>query len=270
VTPPVLRVAAAQATCAAGDVAANVATAARLVAMAGTQGVRLVLLPEAFLTGYDPAVFDGPVPSADDLSGPWLDPLRVAARDAGAVAVVSTPLQRGSVRTLSLLVVRPDGAVTAPYDKQHLDSDERPFFSPGDHGASIVVDAVELGLSICYDSSFPEHARAAADDGAVAYLSSAAFFPGSAHRRDLAVPARALDNGMYVVLAGLTGRCGPYEFIGGSAVYDPEGRPLARLGEEEGLAIADLDPAVVATTRATHRMAADRVASPGHRVTERA
>ena len=46
---------------------------------------------------------------------------------------------------------------------------------------------------------------------------------------------------MYVVFSGLTGRCGDFEFIGGSAVYDPEGRPLARLGDEEGLAIAELD-----------------------------
>ena len=62
---------------------------------------------------------------------------------------------------------------------------------------------------------------------------------------------------MYVVFAGLTGRCGAFEFIGGSAVYDPEGRPVARLGDEEGLAIADLDLALVAQTRATHTMCSD-------------
>ena len=264
--PGPLRVAVGQAVVTSGDVAANVVTAARLVSLAGSQDVRLVLLPEAFLTGYDPGLFLGPVPSADDLDGGWLDPLRAAAAESGAVVVVSTPLQRGPVKTLSLLVVRPSGEVTAPYDKQHLDGDETPFFVAGDHGASITVDGVELGLSICYDSSFPEHARAAADDGAAAYLSSSAFFPGGGHRRDLALPARALDNGMYVVLAAMTGPCGPYEFIGGSAVYDPEGRPLARLGQEEGLAVADLDPAVVAETRATRTMHVDRRASLGPRL----
>ena len=64
------------------------------------------------------------------------------------------------------------------------------------------------------------------------YLSSSAYFPGGGHRRDLYYPARAVENGMYVVFSGLTGRCGALEFIGGSAVYDPEGRPLARLGDE--------------------------------------
>ncbi|MCW2767822.1 MAG: Nitrilase/cyanide hydratase and apolipoprotein N-acyltransferase [Nocardioides sp.] len=256
--PGVVRVAAGQAVAVSGDVAANVATAVRLVGLAASRGVRLLLLPEAFLTGYDEAAFAGTIPSADDLDGGWLTPLRDAAASARMVVVVSTPLQRGELRRLAMLVIGPDGAVTAPYDKQHVDSDEAAYFSDGTCGASIVVDGLELGLSICYDSSFPEHARDAAAGGAVGYLNSAAFFPGSAHRRDLALAARALDNGMYVVLAAATGACGEHRFVGGSAVFDPEGRPLARLGEEEGLAVADLDPAVVADTRAARTMHADR------------
>jgi predicted amidohydrolase len=261
-----LRVAAGQAAAVPGDVAANVRTAVRLVQLAAGQEVRLLVLPEAFLTGYDFATFAGPIPSADDLDGAWLEPLRFAAVAGACTVVVSTPLQRGEARRLSSLVVGADGSVSAPYDKQHLDNPEREFFTPGGHGTSITVDGVELGLSICYDGCFPEHARAAADDGAVGYLSSAAYFPGGAHRRDLYYPARALENGMYVVFSGLTGRCGPNTFIGGSAVYDPEGRPVARLEDEEGIAVADLDPGVVAATRATHTMYHDHRSNLGPRV----
>jgi predicted amidohydrolase len=257
-------VAAGQAASVSGDVTANVAAAARLTGLAATQGVRLLVLPEAFLTGYDVGAFVGPLPDADGLDGPWLDPLRGAA--AGGVTVVAgTGLRRGDARRLSQVVVRPDGAATAPYDKQHLDGVEKELFTTGDHGASITVDGVELGLSICYDGCFPEHAQAAARDGAVGYLSSSAYFPGGAHRRDLYYAARAVENGMYVVFSGLTGRCGDAEFIGGSSVYDPEGRPLARLGEEEGLAIAEIDTEVVASTRATHTMLTDHRESLGPR-----
>ncbi len=255
-----LRVAAAQVTAVSGDLVGNVATAARWVAAAADQGAQLVVFPEAFLTGYDEGAFAGPLPAAEDLDGPWLQPLREAVARAGVVVAVSTPLRRDSGTTMSMLVIRGDGTVTAPYDKQHLDADERPWFTPGDRGAQVAVAGVRLGLSICYDSSFPEHARAAADAGAIGYLSSSAFFPGSAHRRDLAVPARALDNGMYVILAAATGRCGTQRCIGGSAIFDPEGRTLVQLGEKEGLAIAELDPAVVAATRSRLRMHADRVA----------
>ncbi len=259
-----LLVAAGQAASVSGDLAANVATAARLTGLAATQGVRLLVLPEAFLTGYDVAAFDGPLPDAADL-GAWLDPLREAA-SAGVTVVAGIALRRGDARRLSQVVVRPDGTATAPYDKQHLDGIEKQLFTTGDHGASITVDGVELGLSICYDGCFPEHAQAAARDGAMGYLSSSAYFPGGAHRRDLYYAARAVENGMYVVFSGLTGRCGDYEFIGGSAVYDPEGRPVARLGEEEGLAIAELDTDVVEQTRATHTMVHDHRATLGARV----
>jgi 5-aminopentanamidase len=259
----ILTVAAAQAEAVAGDLAHNARTAAGLVREAADQGARLVVLPEAFLTGYDLEVFAGPLPSLVDLP---LEPLREAARDTRAVVVAGSALAAGGVATLASVVIQPDGAVDVPYDKQHLDGLEARFFTPGDHGASLRVQGLELGLSICYDGCFPEHARAAAEDGAVGYLSSSAYFVGGEQRRDLYYPARALENGMYVVFAGLTGRCGSGEFCGGSAVYDPEGRPLVRLGTERGIAVADLDTEVVAQTRARHPMLADHRRSLGERV----
>lgn len=261
-----MRVAAGQAVAVAGDLAANVATAARLTGLAADRGVRVLVLPEAFLTGYDAGVFAGPLPDASGLGDAWLDPLRAASAAGDVVVVAGTALRRGADRRLSQVVVRPDGCTTAPYDKQFLDGPEKQAFTTGGHGTSIVVDGLELGLSICYDGCFPEHARAAALDGAVGYLSSAAYFPGGAHRRDLYYAARALENGMYVVFSGLAGPCGDSSFIGGSAVYDPEGRALARLGEEEGLAVADLDVDLVAATRARHTMVADHRADLGPRV----
>ena len=263
----IIRVAAAQAEAVAGKLETNVRTAARLVREAADRGAGVVVLPETFLTGYDIDVFAGRLPGLADLP---LDPLRDAARDTGAVVVASSALEAQvgdqRVKTISSVVVQPDGAVDVPYDKQHLDGEEKKHFTPGDHGASIRVDGVELGLSICYDGCFPEHARAAAEDGAVAYLSSSAYFAGGEHRRDLYYAARAVENGMYVVFAGLTGRCGSRDFSGGSAIYDPEGRPLVRLGAEPGVAVADLDTELVEATRARHTMLADHRDSLGERV----
>jgi predicted amidohydrolase len=163
-------------------------------------------------------------------------------------------------------VVDDDGEVTAPYDKQHLFDSERAFFTPGDRGASIVVDGWELGLGICYDGCFPEHASAAARDGARAYLCPSAYFVGSEHRRDLYYAARALDNGIYVVFAGLTGRCGEHDFNGGSSVYDPEGRPLDRVGTESpALVVADLEASEVERVQQMNPIARDRLADLGAR-----
>ncbi|MCH1866279.1 carbon-nitrogen hydrolase family protein [Nocardioides sp. CFH 31398] len=264
-----LRLAAAQAEAVAAHdtdgLAANATTAARLVDRAADEGARVVVLPEAFLTGYDAAVLAGPLPGPGDLDSAWLDPLREAVERTGVVALVGVALDRGGSRTLSLLLAAP-GRQEVVYDKQHLDGPERPAFTPGAHGVLLDVDDHLLGLSVCYDGCFPEHARAAADAGAVGYLASAAYFTGGEHRADLYYRARALDNGMYVAFAGLTGRCGSGDFIGASAVHDPEGRTLARLGREEGVAVADLDPDLVAATRARHTMTADHRASLGDMV----
>jgi predicted amidohydrolase len=166
-------------------------------------------------------------------------------------------------------VAAPDGSVTAPYDKQHLSGSEVDFFAPGDHGATLVVDGWDLGLGICYDGCFPEHAASAAAGGATAYLCPAAYFAGAEHRRDLYYAARALDNGIYTVLSSLTGPCGAWEFTGGSAVYDPEGRPLAKAGAESpAVVVADLDPAEVVRVQELNPVSRDRLDSLGvrHRV----
>ena len=193
-------------------------------------------------------------------------PVAVRALAAGLV-VAGAAVRRSTDRvTLSLLVLDDDGAVTAPYDKQHLFDSERGFFSPGDHGASIVVDGWELGLGVCYDGCFPEHASAAARDGALAYLCPSAYYVGSEHRRDLYYAARALDNGIYVVFSGLAGRCGPWEFNGGSAVYDPEGRLLDRVGADHpAVVVADLDPAEVVRVQELNPIARDRLDTQGRR-----
>ena len=116
---------------------------------------------------------------------------------------------------------------------------------------------------------FPEHAASAAAGGATAYLCPAAYFTGSEHRRDLYYAARAIDNGIYVVVAGLTGRCGDRHFSGGSAVYDPEGRPVAGGSgpTTRPLVVADLDPAeVVRVQQDVNPVARDRLDSQGTRV----
>ncbi len=259
-----LRVAAGQAAAVAGDIASNVATATELAREAGAQGARLLVLPEAFLTGYCRSAFSGELPREAELDD-LLAPLAEEASDHGTTVVVSTPLDRGGRRTLATVVVAPDGSVAAPYDKQHLSGYEEDHFEPGDHGASVIVDGWEFGLGICFDASFPEHARAAAIDGATGYLVSAAFVSGGAERAALYAAARALDNGMYVVFSGLAGRCDDEQFVGGSAVFDPEGRVVSRVAGERGVAVIDLDGSLVRATREQHPMLRERRVDLGRR-----
>ncbi|SCL36979.1 Predicted amidohydrolase [Micromonospora rhizosphaerae] len=277
-TPPAplpehsLTVAAVQAEPVPGDVAGNAATAARLVDRAADAGARIAVLPELFLPAYhpptlaaDPTGTDVAAAEDDRVDDARLDPLRRAAWDGGTTVVVGAAVRHpDGRRTISSLVFDPSGTVRSAYDKQHVWGGERELFDAGRRGATLLVGDWRLGLGICYDGCFPEHGRAAAADGAHGYLCPSGYLAGSEHRRDLYYAARALDNTMYVVFANAVGGADPWRFNGGAAVYDPEGRPLARgadAGEE--VLVATLEPGALAATRAAHTMLADRLPDQG-------
>jgi predicted amidohydrolase len=267
VTEPALRVAAVQAESVAGDVEANAATAARWAHAAADAGARLVVLPELFLCGYSPQTLrsspDRCDVAPDDVR---LKELREAAVARAVALVVGASVRlSGRGRSLSLLAFLPTGRVEVAYSKQHLCGVEQELFVPGTSGGSLLLGQWNVGLGVCYDGCFPEHARAAADDGALAYACPSAYVVGSEHRRDVYYAARALDNGMYVIFSGLVGRCGELEFGGGTAVYDPQGRRVASVDRGSGLAVAELDRSAIDEARLINPFAADRPASLGRR-----
>jgi 5-aminopentanamidase len=251
-----LTVAAGQAACAALDVHANVAVAADLVRRAAGEGAGLLVLPELFLTGYElPASVADPETNTVGPADPRLDPLAAACAATRTAVVVGVPTRDPASGKLhiSALVLDRDGRAAARYDKQHVDPAERAAgFSPGTSGCTLTVDGWRIGLAICWDSSYPEHARAAALDGSHAYLVGAMFSRGrGAHKLATICPARALDNASYVVVANHTGRSGPYHGCGHSAVWNPDGTVLADADlADPGLATARLDPDVLAEARA--------------------
>jgi predicted amidohydrolase len=261
-----VRVAAVQAESSAGDVEANVATAAKWTVAAAGEGARLVVFPELFVPGYDPKTVAARTDVDVDPADERLAPLAAAAAGAEVAVLIGASVGWPDARrTLSVLCVGPKGRVDVAYSKQHLWEAEQQIFDAGDSGATITLDTWPIGMGVCYDGCFPEHARAAADAGALAYVCPSAYVVGSEHRRDLYYAARALDNGIYTVIAGLVGRCGSLDFSGGTAVYDPQGRAVARVESGVGMAIADLDRAAVDDARRINPYDRDRLASLGGR-----
>ncbi|MCC9306787.1 carbon-nitrogen hydrolase family protein [Kitasatospora sp. RB6PN24] len=256
-----LRIAAAQSLVTAGDVEANAARAAALIEQAAADGVRLVVFAEKFLTGYEPELIDAdPLRHAVTEDDPRLAPITEACRTTGTAAVVGAATRDAvGVLRISALVFGPDGALVTRYDKQHQFGVEPKIFAAGEAGCTVELDGWRLGLGICYDSGFPEHARAAALDGCHAYLVGALFSTGGGRtQRAVWFPARALDNTCYVLLANHIGATGSFETCGGSAVWGPDGHLLADAGETTaGLAVAELDPVVLREVRAELTMLAD-------------
>ncbi|MEE1788947.1 carbon-nitrogen hydrolase family protein [Streptomyces sp. SP17BM10] len=260
-----LRIATVQAQAVAGDIPANAAAAAGLVREAAAAGARLVLFAEKFLAGYEPELISAdPLKCAVQPGDPRLAPIAEACRETGTAAVVGAAAQEGPDLLVSAFVFGPDGAVVTRYDKQHLFKSEQAYYRPGAVGCSLELDGWRLGLGICYDSGFPEHARSAALDGCHAYLVGALFSVGHGHHESRTwFPARALDNTLYTVLANHVGVTGGWQTCGGSAVWGPDGRLIAEAGEDDReIVLADLDPAVLRAARETETLLADLAAHP--------
>jgi 5-aminopentanamidase len=243
----VLRVAAAQEAADPGEIERNAATAARLVAQAAERGAGLVVFPELFLCCYDLGLLRRE-PERCDVSpdDARLDPVREACRTAQAVAVVGASVLDEDGRTISALVLGADGDLAARYDKQHLDRSELDLFRPGTDASAVDVRGWRLAIGICYDGTFPEHARVSALAGAHGYLC-----PVSHTERSVVHPARARENTMFVALSNHLGEADGRRLCGHSTIWDPNGEVLADAGpSDEAVALADFDPAMLAQTRA--------------------
>jgi predicted amidohydrolase len=259
-----MRLAVVQTEATPGAVADNSRRAAGSVADAAARGARVVLLPELYLCAYDlPTLAAAPADCevATDESGVItdgrLEPLAEVAALTGTLVLTGAATRRPDGRLAnSVVAVEPSGAVSAVYDKQHLwHADEARLFTAGEAGAALEADGWRLGLSVCYDMSFPEHAREAALSGAHAYLCLGAFASGNEHRAAVYLAARALENTVYSVFANPVGGPATRPTRGGSVVYAPDGTLVAGAGtDKEGTILADLDPSRMAEVRGFLRM----------------
>lgn len=238
----------------------NLATAARLIAVAAEQGARIVALPEYFpIIGGNDA--DRLALRETEGNGPIQTFLAEAAQRHGIWLVGgSLPLVADDAAKLrnSCLVFDPGGQRVARYDKIHLFGfrkgeeayDEAATIEAG-APLPVAFDAPcgRVGLGICYDLRFPELFRQL---GALDLIVLPAAFTettGRAHWEVL-LRARAIENQCYVLAAaqGGTHPCGR-ETHGNSMVIDPWGEVIARIDKGEGIAIAELDAARIAEIR---------------------
>ncbi|MGW6983778.1 carbon-nitrogen hydrolase family protein [Streptomyces sp. NPDC054932] len=220
-----MKIAAAQLTCTPADVRANVEQAAALAASARAQGAELVVFPELTLTGYELAALaadPGLWTPADD---PRLDPLR----SAGIATAVNVALPTGGPRpALATLVHDADGAHVTTYAKQHLYRHEQELFLAGEEDGRFELGGIRFSLGVCFDNHFPDLPGRGAADGCRVHLASSLYGTGDGiHERATVHPGIAKEHGLYVVLANHVGPAGPWTGCGRSAVWGPDGAPLA-------------------------------------------
>lgn len=254
-----MRVAAVQ-TVSGGDVAANLASAAPLIAAAAGEGARLVVLPEYFGI-FGLRATDKVRAREADGDGPQQAFLSRLAREhaiwlvGGTVPIAGSDPER--VRS-ALLVYAPDGKRIARYDKIHLFAftrgeeryEEGKTIEPGSDVVTVELPCGRVGLSICYDVRFPELYRRMGPLSLILVPSAFTATTGAAHW-DLLLRARAVENQCYVLAAAQGGEHpGGRRTHGHSMLVDPWGRVVAELGQGPGFIVGDIEPARLANVRA--------------------
>ena len=247
-----MKIAAAQISCAPGDLQAHLATVRDFSARAKKAGTELIVFPEMVDTGYS-------MPAIQKHATSWnegaIPKLQAIAKELSLAIVAGVSDRDGSRIYNAQAFIDVHGTVIGKYRKTHLVTaaplDERPYVTPGDAFTSCEIDKFNLGLTICYDLRFPEVCRALAVERQVnVFVNSSAWpFPRVEHLRILAL-ARAIENQSYLILANRVGTDDGVTFCGTSAIIDPYGAIVAAASiDREELIQAEVSEDVIKSVR---------------------
>ncbi len=184
----------------------------RMMKKASENGADILLLPEAFLTGYEL-----PMSNEEALAdqNPYLDKICTAAA-ALRIGAVITAITKGRKKLQnSAYVVDKSGKVLMKYSKVHTcDFSDEACLESGNSFQVCDFCGIRLGIMICYDREYPESARILMLKGAEIILvpnDCCAMKP-----RLCALSTRAYENMAGVAMANPNG-----ENAGNSCAFSP-------------------------------------------------
>jgi formamidase len=205
---------------------------------------QLLMLPELHLSAVPAPLEDRdddyPERVAVELPGPLTERLGEIARDAGLWLVPGTVFERGEAGIHNTcLAISPEGELVASYRKV-FPWQPHEVCVRGDGFVTFDVPGVgRIGLSICYDGSFPETSRQLAWMGAEVILQPSLTTTSDRDHELVMARANAIFNQLYLVSLNAATPAG----LGRSLVVDPEGLVRVQAGESEEMLtdVLDLD-----------------------------
>jgi predicted amidohydrolase len=202
----------------------NLLTFSKLVDQAGAQKADIVCLPEGVTivgTEHDYVSASEPVP------GPTTKFLGDVAKKNNLYIVAGLLEKEGDVVYNTAVLIDRSGNLAGKYRKTSLPREEIDGgITPGNSFPVFDTDFGRIGMMICWDVTFPEPARALAQQGA-----EVIFLPIWGGDIKLTM-ARAIENQVYVVSS-------TYDMI--SAVFDLEGNVLKEAKDDNPVIVVDVD-----------------------------
>lgn len=249
-------VAGVQMDCKLADKPANLTAITAKLAEAAGRGARLVVFPECALTGYGFDSREQVRAVAETLPGPATDAVARECARLGVWAVFGLIEHDPATGMLfnACALVGPTG-YAASYRKAHLPclGADR-FTDPGDRPFAVHdLGGLKVGMTICFDGSFPETARVLTLLGADLVVLPTNWATNSRKMAELVSAARAWENHIYYLAVNRVGEEAGFRFIGLSSAADCLGNVLLWAPEnEEAVFTVEVDPAEARRKRVVH------------------
>jgi predicted amidohydrolase len=227
-----------------GDIRANLERHKKLIGLALTAGSDTIVFPELSLSGYEPSLAQQLATTQD---GGRFTQFQTLSNTKNITIGVGIPTINRPRPAISMVIFHPDQPCQT-YSKQYIHADEEPYFVNGRNTTTTLNNHPHIALAICYEISVPEHAQAAADNGAEIYFASVAKTVKGVEQAHQRLSEIARTYSMTVLLANCVGMADGQLCGGRSAVWNNQGQLLAQLdGTSEGILICDTDTGEVTT-----------------------
>ncbi len=189
----------------------------------------LLVFPEGYLTGF---YVDDAKRCALTVAAAHAELSEIAAGHQVALAVGYLE-QEGDTLFSAALILDSYGKELAKYRKCFLYGNwEKTTFAADNKICVFDLCGFRIGLCICYDIEFPETARRLALAGAEIIIAPTALMASDEELVFKLLPARAIENGVFVAYANRVGRERELRYVGGSRILDRSGKILAQASSD--------------------------------------
>jgi len=190
----------------------------------------IIVFPELAVSGYFYLDSNDISDFSQTLDSEFIKELENLSSELNKIVVLGFAEKTGDKIYNSAIALFPDKSYNKVYRKTHLFYRERDVFEQGDSGYFVIdykpLD-IRIGLMICYDWRFPEASRCLGLLGADLIVCPSNLVTPA---WPLVMPARAIENKVYVAVANRIGRedrnCERLTFTGKSAIYSYNGECL--------------------------------------------
>jgi omega-amidase len=210
-------------------------------------GAELFIFPEMTLTGFTMKSEE----MSDTIQGDSFRFFSSIAKEKSA-NIFAGIIERRNNRTYNTLIhINPGGNLVKLYRKVHpfSYSGENEYYKAGSKPAYTKIRRWKIGLTICYDLRFPELYRKYGKKRAHLIV-NVANWPDTRieHWRTL-LKARAIENQCYVAGVNRVGSDPKLNYVGFSSVFDPMGKEIISVENDEKVIIVELDKNYVSEVR---------------------